>query len=90
MFSVLLFLSLKAWDPSDAKTILSPHFYIEESPLTSVPHLWQNFTFGLNKLQNTGHRDLILPRFDIREPTYPPDGLKHFTQEKDCQYEACI
>lgn len=34
--------------------------------------------------------DIIMPKFDRREKDYPPDGLKHFTKQKDCKCPACI
>jgi len=47
VFGSAFLITLKAWDPSDAKTILSPHFYIEESK--PAFYVWIDRQWALRK-----------------------------------------
>ncbi len=44
--------------------------------------------FRYYEYNDDNYLNQILPRFDRREPSHPPDGLKHFTK-KPCSCKAC-
>jgi len=59
-----------------------------ETRLLQLADLIAHAVFRYYERAETKHFDTILPRFDRRSPSHPPDGLKHITREP-CSCCAC-